>query len=441
MAQTFNLQMIKCHCEMIQYMKQALELLSKKYDIIDSISHAINSSTDNICLIACEHQLPSQNNLGDKSHLYCIHLTDNVKSSVSTANQVSIRHHFTASEFTSLLQKCKSYFQYHHENDDLVNELVGESSAIKHIRTMIRQVASCDSNILILGESGTGKEVVASCIHHYSKRKNMPFVPINCGAIPSELMESELFGHEKGAFTGAASKRVGRFEISNNGTIFLDEIGDMPLSMQVKLLRVLQERKIERVGSTTSHDIDVRVIAATNKNLEEMIRHNLFREDLFYRLNVIPIIVPSLHQRLDDIPLLADSLIHKLNKRIHTNSEFTSDAIQALKLHTWPGNIRELANFLERMVVLYSDRVITHIEIGEELTRHKPTQTTQPLLFNINDFEKFNLKEYLTNVEHQVIQQALEKANGIVSYAAEYLNLRRTTLVEKMKKYNLVTAD
>lgn len=325
--------------------------------------------------------------------------------------------------------------------DNLNKELVGESTIIADIRSMIRQVANCDSSVLILGESGTGKEVVASCIHHYSDRKTKPFVPINCGAIPSELMESELFGHEKGAFTGAATRRHGRFEIANHGTIFLDEIGDMPLAMQVKLLRVLQERKVERVGSTTSLDIDVRVIAATNKNLEDMIRHNTFREDLFYRLNVIPIHVPSLKDRPEDIPLLAVSLIEKISKRIKNHTEFSECAIEALKNYTWPGNIRELANFIERIVVLYHDKKVTNVEISEEITKSKPSVNYIQSVINLDDLEQFNMKDYLTNLEKQIINLAMAKADGIVSAAAEFLNLRRTTLLEKIKKYNVTATD
>ncbi len=431
-----KIKLIKCHCEMFHYVNQALNLLEIHYVDADVYQP---SSTEKQCVISCEHQL-SLDDITPSDHLesYFIRIESLSTSKLVSKNIVHLNIPFTAITLKSILTRCNNYFTSATEHDELNKELVGESEAINNIRVMIRQVANCDSSVLILGESGTGKEVVASCIHHYSDRKTKPFVPINCGAIPSELMESELFGHEKGAFTGAMAKRIGRFEISNHGTIFLDEIGDMPLSMQVKLLRVLQERKIERVGSTTSHDIDVRVIAATNKNLEEMIKNNTFREDLFYRLNVIPIHVPSLHQRLEDIPLLAMSLIEKISKRIHNQTEFTAEAIQALKDYYWPGNIRELANFIERMVVLYHDRVITQKEIAEELCKHKPAANQQQITLDINNFDGFNLKEYLATIEHQIIQLALNKANGIVSSAAEHLNLRRTTLLEKIKKYSIV---
>ena len=221
--------------------------------------------------------------------------------------------------------------------DPIFERLVGKSKQIAMIKSFIKQVAENDTTVLISGESGTGKEVIASCIHHLSLRKHKAFVPINCGAIPSELMESELFGHEKGAFTGAATRRQGRFEIANHGSLFLDEIGDMPLPMQVKLLRVIQERKIERVGGTSSIDVDVRLIAATNKNLQDMIQQNLFREDLFYRLNVFPIQVPSLHERSEDIPMVIEYHLDKIHERLNHRVVFTERALEILCHYAWPG--------------------------------------------------------------------------------------------------------
>ena len=220
--------------------------------------------------------------------------------------------------------------------------LVGETEAVKDVRFLIEQVAKTDANVLILGESGTGKEVVARNVHLLSKRINGPFVPVNCGAIPAELLESELFGHEKGAFTGAISARKGRFELAQGGTLFLDEIGDMPLQMQVKLLRVLQERSYERVGGTKAIQADVRVIAATHRNLETMIEEGSFREDLYYRLNVFPIENPSLSERADDIPLLLKELMRRVNDQTGSTAKFTERAVESLKEHAWPGNIRRL---------------------------------------------------------------------------------------------------
>lgn len=247
----------------------------------------------------------------------------------------------------------------------IIEKLVGQGEALQKIKLMIQQVASSDATVLILGESGTGKDVIASCIHYLSHRKEQVLIPINCGAIPTELMESELFGHEKGAFTGALARRPGRFEMANKGSLFLDEIGDMPLTMQVKLLRVLQDQKIERVGGNASIEVDVRLIAATNKNLEALILANQFREDLFYRLNVFPIQVPSLRERSEDIPLLIDFYLEKLHDRLKHRVCFSEAAKELLCGYSWPGNIRELQNFLERMVILYPDQVVDdkHIDV------------------------------------------------------------------------------
>lgn len=265
---------------------------------------------------------------------------------------------FSHDELKETLAKCVSHINTEDLNNPVFNKLVGKSKTISEIKSMIMHVAKSDTTVLIQGQSGVGKDIIALCIHQLSERKSNPFVPINCGAIPTELMESELFGHEKGAFTGALTRRLGRFEIANHGTLFLDEIGDMPLAMQVKLLRVLQERKIERVGGNASLDIDVRLIAATHKNLEEMITLNQFRDDLFYRLNVFPINVPSLQERKEDIPLIINHQLEKIYERIKHRVEFTDKTLDLLCNYAWPGNIRELQNFLERMVILYPDEVL-----------------------------------------------------------------------------------
>ncbi|MBQ4849033.1 sigma-54-dependent Fis family transcriptional regulator [Pseudoalteromonas sp. MMG012] len=349
--------------------------------------------------------------------------------------------------------------------------LVGETDAVKQVRFLISQVAKTDANVLILGESGTGKEVVARNVHLLSKRNNGPFVPVNCGAIPGELLESELFGHEKGAFTGAISARKGRFELAQGGTLFLDEIGDMPLQMQVKLLRVLQERSYERVGGTKAIQADVRVIAATHRNLEDMIESGKFREDLYYRLNVFPIENPSLHERADDIPLLLKELMRRVNEQSGTGAKFTERAIESLKVHTWPGNIRELANLVERMVIMFPEKVVDvtdlpnkyrHIEV-DAFEPEYPEELREKDAFNelfsegFSDYDEepepefqasehalgclpaegIELKEYLAELEVSLISQALERYDYIVARAAEVLGVRRTTLVEKMKKYNL----
>ena len=311
--------------------------------------------------------------------------------------------------------------------------------------------------------------MVARNVHLLSKRINGPFVPVNCGAIPAELLESELFGHEKGAFTGAISARKGRFELAQGGTLFLDEIGDMPLQMQVKLLRVLQERSYERVGGTKAIQADVRVIAATHRNLETMIEEGSFREDLYYRLNVFPIENPSLSERADDIPLLLKELMRRVNDQTGSTAKFTERAVESLKEHAWPGNIRELANLVERMVIMFPEKVVDipdlpnkyrYIEV-EAYEPQYPEELMEKDAFNdifstgFSDYDdepeaEFNqagsgllpndgieLKDYLAELEISLITQALERYDYVVARAAEILGVRRTTLVEKMKKYNL----
>jgi len=338
-------------------------------------------------------------------------------------------------------------------NAKLFRSLVGTSKQVVRVREMMAQVADKDVTVLITGASGTGKEVVARNLHYSSPRKDAPFVPVNCGAIPSELLESELFGHEKGAFTGAVSTRQGRFEMAQGGTLFLDEIGDMPLHMQVKILRVLQERSFERVGSNQSIKTDVRIIAATHNNLEQMIAEGGFREDLYYRLNVFPIEMPSLHERIEDIPLLLNDLIARLEKEQRGSIRFNSAAIMSLCCHEWSGNVRELANLVERMTILHPEGVIGLKDLPEKF-RHEDAGTrdedsikeivdaAQPKLVNMNDtallpVNGVNLKEYLTKLEKDLIQQALDDSNCVVARAADKLHIRRTTLVEKMRKYNL----
>ncbi|WPP01309.1 sigma-54 dependent transcriptional regulator [Pseudomonas sp. HR96] len=344
-----------------------------------------------------------------------------------------------------------------HREPNLFRSLVGTSRAIQHVRQMMQQVADTDASVLILGESGTGKEVVARNLHYHSKRRDAPFVPVNCGAIPAELLESELFGHEKGAFTGAITSRAGRFELANGGTLFLDEIGDMPLNMQVKLLRVLQERTFERVGSNKTQSIDVRIIAATHKNLESMIETGTFREDLYYRLNVFPIEMAPLRERVEDIPLLMNELISRMEHEKRGSIRFNSAAIMSLCRHAWPGNVRELANLVERMAIMHPYGVIgvaelpkkfryvddedeqmvdtlrTDLEERVAINGHAPDFTSGAML----PPEGLDLKDYLGGLEQGLIQQALDDANGIVARAAERLRIRRTTLVEKMRKYGM----
>ena len=351
-----------------------------------------------------------------------------------------------ASLFRSSKKKKGSNF-----NIDLFRSMVGNSRAIRQVRSLIEQVAKSDATVLILGESGTGKEVVARNLHYHSPRRSRPFVPINCGAIPGELLESELFGHEKGAFTGAISARQGRFEMAEGGTLFLDEIGDMPMSMQVKLLRVLQERTFERVGGTKLINADVRIVAATHRNLEEMIEEGKFREDLYYRLQVFPIEMPPLRDRMDDIPLLINELIARLEHESRGSVRFTPSAVMALCQYKWPGNVRELSNLIERMVIMHPYGVADVQDLPEKF---RPVGAAQQVEVETVKFDPhlaplepivsprlprdgIDLKEHISNLECSLIKQALDESGGVVAHAAKRLNMRRTTLVEKLRKYGL----
>ena len=335
----------------------------------------------------------------------------------------------------------------------LFRSLVGTSRVIQNVREMMAQVADKDVSVLITGESGTGKEVVARNLHYNSPRRDKPFVPVNCGAIPAELLESELFGHEKGAFTGAINSRAGRFEMAEGGTLFLDEIGDMPLNMQVKILRVLQERCFERVGSNKTQSVDVRIIAATHRDLESMIKEATFREDLYYRLNVFPIELPSLKERKEDIPLLINELISRMESEQRGSIRFNSAAIMSLCQHDWSGNVRELANLVERMAITHPYAVIgvqdlplkyRHVDVPAEdmVSQPQPIKLNGTSYVSLTDTpllpeQGIDLREYITNLEKDLIQQALNDCGGVVARAADRLCIRRTTLVEKMRKYDL----
>ena len=334
----------------------------------------------------------------------------------------------------------------------LFRSLVGTSKRIQAVRAMMAQVADNDVTVLICGESGTGKEVVARNLHYHSERREGPFVPVNCGAIPAELLESELFGHEKGAFTGAINARAGRFELAEGGTLFLDEIGDMPLHMQVKILRVLQEKSYERVGGNKTFQTDVRIIAATHRNLDDMIEKGDFREDLYYRLNVFPIEMPALRERSEDIPLLLNELVSRLESEKRGSIRFNSAAILSLCRHSWQGNVRELANLVERMAIMHPYGVIgaqdlpekyTHVNVEDEFELAEQEEASSlPSIVNMNSSvllpeTGIDLKEYITGLEQSLIQQALDDSGGVVARAAERLAMRRTTLVEKMRKYGM----
>jgi len=330
-------------------------------------------------------------------------------------------------------------------------DLVGCSAAIGELRRLLRQVADKMVTVLITGPSGSGKEVVARSLHRHSLRSNGPFVPINCGAIPRELLESELFGHERGAFTGAISSRAGRFELAEGGTLFLDEIGDMPLDMQVKILRVIQERQFQRVGSDKTRVADVRIIAATHRDLASMIAAGEFREDLYYRLNVFPLQVPPLAERQEDIPDLIRVLSRQLEADGLGRLRLASSALQSLVQQPWSGNIRELANLLERLVIMYPDQVVGLGDLPESYRcaaepwrEHGEAEqvaglaaTPKAALSTALPEEGLDMKASLQALERSWIEQALATHSGVVSKAAAHLGLRRTTLIEKMRKLEI----
>ena len=356
-----------------------------------------------------------------------------------------------------------------HILEDMID---GESGETKSLRNLIGMVSQTDSTALILGETGTGKDIVAQAIHKCSKKKG-PFVTVNCAAIPSELLESELFGHEKGSFTGADKLRKGRFEQSSGGSLFLDEIGDMPLALQAKLLRAIESKSIQRVGGAEDIKINLRLICATHRDLEKKVESGEFRADLYFRINVLPINVPSLAERRSDIPSLLIKLKDSLKLEKSSQPIFTPDAITALTKHNWPGNVRELKNVIERACIIFPGQEITSSNVFENLLRLKvPTVLEEQNaiwdmtadLSEINDIEfddsitnnpedflphpknyknwftfydEIDIRRHLQDVEIILIEQALEKTNGKIALAADKLKLRRTTLIEKMKKYSI----
>jgi DNA-binding NtrC family response regulator len=306
---------------------------------------------------------------------------------------------------------------------------------MQDIFEMVEKVADSDSTVLIYGESGTGKELIARALHYNSYRQDKPLVPINCGAIPAELLESELFGFEKGAFTGATALRVGRFELANGGTVFLDEIGEMSPMLQVKLLRVLQQREFERIGGTKTIKVDVRILAATNKDLEELVAKNQFREDLYYRLSVIPIHMPPLRERTSDIPLLVAHFIARFNaeKKRHIEG-ITPEAMGRLLHYHWPGNVRELENLIERVTILKGRGFIAPADLPEKLAPALANGTVPEVEIPNSGLD---FDDAVQAFERQLLTKALERTQGVKSKAAELLNMNRTTLVEKVKKLRL----
>jgi two-component system, NtrC family, response regulator AtoC len=316
------------------------------------------------------------------------------------------------------------------------NNIIGTGPAMNRIFELVETVAGLTSTVLIQGETGTGKELIAKAIHFNSPRRDQKLVSINCGAIPENLLESELFGHTKGAFTGAVQTRIGRFEQANGGTVFLDEIGTMPIGLQVKLLRVLQEREFERVGGSSTIKVDVRIIAATSAKLERMVSEGTFREDLYYRLNVIPINLPPLRERREDIPLLVQSFVSHFCERHGLDQKSVSPQVmKALMAYEWPGNVRQLENLVERMVALSGTRVgITPVDLPDQI--QSGAHLTAGPFIEIPE-NGINFQDVVTDMERELIIQSLRRTNGNKKLAAKLLSLKRTTLIEKIKRIGL----
>ncbi len=324
-------------------------------------------------------------------------------------------------QITSILSKV--------EAKELFPGMVGQSKLIRGIFTQILKVARTDSTVLISGESGTGKELVASSLYEHSFRRGKPFIKLNCVAIPEGLLESELFGHEKGAFTGATARKIGKFELADGGTMFLDEIGDMPLATQAKLLRVLQEKEFERVGGNQTIRVDVRFIAATNKNMMEMVRQGTFREDLYYRLNVFSIDLPALRDRKEDIPLLASLFLERMANPVKLSAE----SLQVLTAYSWPGNVRELQNILERAAVLTDSGIIAPPHLAVQINGAVPAQ----VYLSPEATQARSIDERIDEVEKGLIIEALSRSGGVQVKAAEILGINQRSLWHRIKKLGI----
>ncbi len=396
-------------------------------DGMDVLRFAINHCPETICIIMTGHGTIKNAVEAVRSGAYD-YLTKPIDlEEIMIAVQRAIEFRNLKRENILLRNQLRKKYKF--EN------IVGDSPAMQKVFQTIEKVADTDSTIMILGESGTGKELVARAVHYNSSRSKGPLVPVNCAAIPSELLESELFGHEKGAFTNAIRTRVGRFELAQGGTIFLDEIGDMDPVLQSKLLRVLQDRSFERIGGTRTIQVDIRVITATHRNLRELVEQGRFREDLYYRLNVIPITIPALREHKSDIPLLIQ---HFLTQFIRTKNwqiqGIDAEATRKLMEYDWPGNIRELENMIERIVILTNNEVITLTDLPERIQNIQPKD--QGLPFEIPE-EGISLDSAVNEFERRLILQALARTGWVKNKAAQLLNLNRTTLIEKIKRQNL----
>jgi DNA-binding NtrC family response regulator len=415
------------------------ELESDDYDLVltdlimpevsgmEVLDHLIAKSPKTMCIILTGHGSIKSSVEAIKKGAF-----DYITKPVSAGDilisvEKALKFKSLAEENIRLKKELRGQYKY--------TNLVGTSGAIKKIFDLIEKVADTDGTVLITGASGTGKELIARALHYNSSRSDKPLVVINCGAVPEALLESELFGHEKGAFTGAHKSRVGRFEMANCGTIFLDEIGEMSPALQVKLLRVLQEQKFERVGGTKTIHVDLRIVAATNKNLTTAINKEKFREDLYYRLNVIPIKVPGLKQRKSDIPLLIDHFLKKFQKgKKKKITKFSPEVMDAMYAYDWPGNVRELENVIKRFTILCDNSVVIFDDLPESI--RESSQSIQPVKEVILE-KDLNLNEAVQSYEKRIILEALEQSSWVKSKAAKLLNINRTTLVAKIKKQNL----
>jgi len=391
------------------------------------LKHVVDRSPDTMCIILTGYGTIEGAVEAIKAGAFH-YITKPVKSAeIMTVVEKALKYKLLERENILLRQQLRKKYRF--EN------FVGDSRPIQEVFELIEKVADTDSTILITGESGTGKELIAKAIHYNSHRRDNPMVVINCGAIPEELLESELFGHEKGAFTGAHKARMGRFELANGGTIFLDEIGDMSPNLQVKLLRVLQEQQFERVGSTRTIGVDIRVIAATNQDLFSAVNKGKFREDLYYRLNVIPINVPPLRERRSDTPLLVDFFMKKFTQERQKHVKgFTQESMDTLFQYDWPGNVRELENLVERVIILADGEEIGLDDIPESIRQRAKRMESFGVAMPKGDIPfDHAVEEY----EKKLILQALEETNWVKTKAAKLLKMNRTTLIEKMKKKSL----
>ena len=400
------------------------DLKMPKIDGMKVLRHVVDKSPDTMCIILTGYGTIESAIEAIKAGAFH-YITKPVKSGeILMVVEKALKYKLLERENILLRQQLKTKYRF--------DNFVGDSRPIQEVFELIEKVADTDSTVLITGESGTGKELIAKAIHYNSHRRDNLMVVINCGAIPEELLESELFGHERGAFTGAHKSRIGRFELANGGTIFLDEIGDMSPNLQVKLLRVLQEQKFERVGSTRTIGVDIRIIAATNQDLFGAVKKGKFREDLYYRLNVIPIRVPPLRQRKSDIPLLVDFFVKKFGqeKQKHIKG-FASVAMDTVLKHDWPGNVRELENLVERVIILADGDEIGLDDIPEPIKGR--AETMESLVATIPKGD-IHFDHAVEEYEKNLILQALNDTNWVKTKAAKLLKMNRTTLIEKMKK-------